>query len=212
MNNIIRLNNEMKDTCKELGYKTVSFNEFKKIHMDESSGRDMAICHITKMERLQNGVIFTFDTGETVTALYDGAVFKNNKKSSYMQGRQRVNNIGGYNANSSTLAEFIIALQSCFIFDTFPATFKNVVVNVLDGSANEETSDKLGCKIDCSLENIEWTTMSRNSRHGQIVKKLRKNNCISYKFSSWDDQLLNISKCHDFDTLKLNIIMNHIIR
>lgn len=212
MNNLKRLNNELKRTCKELGYKVVSFEEFKRIHSCESSGRDMAICHITNVDKLHNGVVFTFDSGDTVTALSNGSVFKNRQKPSYMQGRQRINNIGGYNSNSSTYAEFIIALQSCFIFDTFPTTFKNVVGNVMNGSAVSETADKLVTNINCSLDNIEWTTMSRNSKHGQLVKKLIKNNCISYKFSSWDDELMRLANTKDWDTVKMNLIMRQDIR
>ena len=212
MDNLERLDLEMRDTARELGYDLVTFEEFKKLHSNDTSGRDMAICHITAVEKLPNGARFTFDNGDTVSAFYNGVVFKNKAKASYMNGRCRVNNIGGYNVNSSMFAEFFIALQSCFYFDNFPESFKDVVSNVKSAVANDETAEKLGAKVNTSLCNVEWTTKSRNSKHAQVVKKILKNNGIAYKFSSWDEEIMELAKKRDWFTLKINLIMKQSIR
>lgn len=198
--------------CNELGYNTVNFETFKKLHKDDTEGRDLLISNIKEVNVFDNGITVTFNNDKKITALSNGVIYKGKyvvgKKAKYDGGRARVVGLGEYKLNTSIYSEFIWGIAACYLNDVFSESFDGLVVNVMDGTGNQWTAYKLGGIVNCHPSNLEWTTKERNSKHGQIIKKLMNNKCKAYKFSSWDDDILNASNNGDWFNIKMKLIMN----
>ena len=68
-------------------------------------------------------------------------------------------------------------------------SYKGWEANVMDGSGNRETAEKLGIKQNYSPENLEWCLKHDNAVHGNMIKKLSKITGKVYRFSANDRNL-----------------------
>lgn len=197
--------------CAEMKYRVIDFDTFKKIHQNETEGRDMLIANIREVQVFNVGVTITFNNDKKITALNNGLVYKghyrNNPSITFDKGRARVVGLGKYKLNTSIYSEFIWGIAGCYLNDKFPESVEGLVVNVMDGTGNAWTANKLKSVVNCHPSNLEWTTEERNSSHGQIIKKLMKKNCKAYRFSSWDDEILKAAKEKDWYSVKMQLAM-----
>lgn len=184
----------------------VSVGAFKDMHKHEKvGGLDKFIASIATVERLEDGYSITMEDGHNLRVRSDGQFSKDNKEWTYSYQnntsisrydtdsirvsvkRPRVVNFGGY--NSSLYIEKVYGICEQWLSGVLPKTFKNWQVNVMDGSGNLVTCEKLGIKYNISVDNIEWCLQSENSWFGRKIEYIAKVTGGVYRFSCMDAYL-----------------------
>ena len=198
-----------------LRYKVMKFKDFKKMygHCNCWESLNGAIAHIEAVERDTYGYKFTFESGDTLRVYFTGHFQKNNmnpvRNIDNRSGRVRINQFNGF--NTSMFPEKAIGIAELILNDELPHTFDGLAVNVMDGSGNDLTAWQLGIIYDVHPENLEWTLIRRNTRHGQAIKKLAEITGHVYKFSANDDVIydaLDVKK-HQHNWIRHYMLMNY---
>lgn len=196
------LNQSLADETK---IKTVSFAEYKNLHMHKGTKLERMVAHISSVTRLTDGYEFNIsgykNTDKIVKIKYDGRISVNNSTFEYLldnsTGHYRINHNG-----NTVVVEKLIGICECILNDELPVSFKGLCVNCKNGCGNVFTADELGIPSDYSLSNLEWTMIYRNSTHGKYIKRI----CVStgkiYKYSANDDKLFQICALKNTEILK----------
>lgn len=90
------------------------------------------------------------------------------------------------------LLERFVAICVDIVNDTMPSSYKGWCANVMDGSGSIYTACKLGVPMNLHPENLEWCFPSENTKHGQLILKLKEKTGHVYSFSAFDVSLFNI--------------------
>jgi hypothetical protein len=190
---MLGIKNLNKTIKREARVDVVTVDEFRKLHENTPTTKiDGVVRAIVDVQKLVNGYFVTFSTGDTVQVTYDGAFGKNGEipyeRFDAQTGRSRVKVL---RYNSSLYAEKLIGICDAWLNNELPSTFRGLVVNVMDGTANLYTANKLGLKPNFHEDNLEWTTQGRNTWHGKhILKIASKTKCV-YKYSANDQALID---------------------
>lgn len=208
------LNNSI---SQDLKIETVTFKQFKELHKnDDSMTFDSFVARISKVERIENGFEMHFVNGRWARIWYDGTMQKNEYKpvKHYDKGRIRMNQIDGY-YNSSVCPEKLIGICDCILEDTLPSKFdlgngQSLVVNIMDGTGNLETSMELGVQMDLHENNLEWTTNKHNfCIHGRNIKRLFRMTKHVYRFSANDKYLFDAVALNNVEKVKAHLEANY---
>lgn len=185
--------------------------QFKLLHKNTPSSKiDGLVRRIESVEKLTDGYKISFDSGDTLAVRYDGAINKNGTGYKFnIDAHTGHNRIKVLNYNSSLYPEKIIGICDAVLKDCLPISFKGLVVNSMDGSGSFITADKLGIKPCFIPENLEWTTISRNSWHGTKILKIAEKVNAVYRFSANDQALIDAWDTKNKLWLKHYMLMNY---
>lgn len=183
---------------KEARVKVVNRQQYRQIHKNTPTTKiDGVVRAIDNIEKNIDGYTVYFCTGDSVKVTYDGYFGKNGEtpyeRFDYTTGRSRVKVL---RYNSSLYAEKLIGICDAWLNDELPESFKGLVVNSMDGSANLYTARELGLTPDFHKYNLEWTTQGRNSWHGSHIKRIAEKTKSVYRFSANDQALIDAWDTH----------------
>lgn len=209
MNTIKQLNKTLEADAR---IKVVTVNQFKMMHKNTPSSKiDGLVRRIESVEKLLDGYKITFDSGDTLAVRYDGAINKNETGYKFnIDAHTGHNRIKILNYNASLYPEKIIGICDAYLKDCLPASFKGLVVNSMDGSGSFITADKLGIIPDFREINLEWTTISRNSSHGNKILKIAEKIEAVYRYSANDKVINDAWDTHSKMWLKHYMMNNYI--
>ena len=203
--------------AQELKIEIVTFKQFKELHKnDDPMTFDSLVTRISKVERIENGYEMHFVNGRWVKVWYDGTIQRNGYKpvKNYDKGRIRMAHIDGC-LNSSVYPEKLIGVCDCILEDTLPSKFdlgnnQSLVVNIMDGTGNLETSMELGVQMDLHENNLEWTTSKHNfCLHGRNIKRLFRMTKHVYRFSANDKYLFDAIALNNVEKVKAHLEANY---
>ena len=196
----------------------LSHEEFKQRILKPLNGYsptilEQVVAKITKCENIGDG--YRFEVSKTkkkkiIEVHTNGRIFINqNRYDEHFDsnsGRYRYNLHG-----SSVYVEKLIGIGYLFEINEFPSSLGNLVVNVMDCSANYNTAEQLGIKQDFSLDNLEFTLNTRNSSHGKLCTALFKRIGKVYRTSANDLELIQAIQLKD-DKYIINYLDEHCVR
>lgn len=170
----------------------LTVEEFRTIHKNTPSTKlEGIVRRISSIDKIIDGYVIHFDNDvEIITVKYDGSFAKKGQKCTQRfdakTGRSRVNIL---NYNSSLYCEKLIGICDAWLHNELPINFRGLTVNVMDGTGCLYTAQRLGLDPNFHEENLEWTTLSRNSWHGNKIMKLAALTGKAYRFSANDNNL-----------------------
>ena len=88
--------------------------------------------------------------------------------------------------------ERFVAICVDIVRGIMPDSYDGWNANVMDGSGSICTACKLGIPMNLHPDNIEWCFPSENTKHGQLILKLKEKTGHVYSFSAFDVSLFNI--------------------
>ena len=198
---------------KGLRVKILTMNEFRVEHViSEKKDLDYVVAHIGNVIKHEHGYKIIFKNRTSLMVFYDGHFQKNNDKPirHLNKGRVRINNIGNYGYNASITPEKIIGICDCILRNELPSSFKNLVVNVMDGSGSDKTCEELGLKYNIHEENLEWTNSDRNFiYHGRAISKIYKKLGKVYRFSANDSNIFDAIATNNYKWVDHYLMMNY---
>ena len=98
--------------------------------------------------------------------------------------------------------ERLVAICDDFTANCVATDYDSLVANIMDGSGSVYTAKELCIPMNFSPDNIEWTTPQENGRHGYMIRELYKITGHVYRFSAYDNYLVDLYKQKKFKKLK----------
>ena len=152
---------------------------------------------VDHVERFEDHVEVFFKNKRKINAFFDGHYEKydinGNKRSTGGVGTPRGIDNGRVKISidgMNILLERLILIACDIHADKVAVSYKGLEANVLDGSGNVDTAERLMIKPNFSPDNLEWCLKSDNVRHSHMIKKLLKKTGIVYRFSALDNSLV----------------------
>lgn len=105
------------------------------------------------------------------------------------------------NGNMITF-ERLVAICVDFHHNCVAADYNGLLANMKDGSGSKDTADELGIPMNFHPDNIEWTTSKENGSHGYLIRELYEITGHVYRFSAYDDNLMQLQKSGQIENLK----------
>lgn len=195
----------------------VSFQQFKQYHKQLPMGRtatfERVVAEINSVIVGKRACIIYFDNSASIIIYYDGYYERFNSKGRLQStgGTRTMNGINYSNFHLQVsvygrliLLERLIAVSVDISNNTMPLYYDDILANVMDGTGSLKTAAKFDCAPNFEPNNIEWCSISANSSHGWLSKKLFTITKHVYRFSAEDVLLKNIVQSQ-----KYHIIMNY---
>ena len=98
--------------------------------------------------------------------------------------------------------ERLVAICVDFHHNCVAADYNGLLANMKDGSGSKDTADELGIPMNFHPDNIEWTTSKENGSHGYLIRELYEITGHVYRFSAYDDNLMQLQKSGQIENLK----------
>ena len=98
--------------------------------------------------------------------------------------------------------ERLVAICTDFTNNCVATDYCKLEANVMDGSGSIYTAYELEIPMNFHPDNIEWTTPQENGRHGYMIRELYKITGHVYRFSAYDNYLVDLYKQKKFKKLK----------
>lgn len=150
----------------------VTHQQYQIIHRNNhrSSKFERFVADVKNVNTLNGGYKFTMNNGKTIEAYFNGEIVVNGKHSNHIDYNTGITRISQNNSN--ILLEKLLLTAKAILENELPVSFKNIEVNVMDGTGNLYTALKMGLCQNFKLNNLEWTLHSLNSTHGQYIIEL----------------------------------------
>lgn len=98
--------------------------------------------------------------------------------------------------------ERLVAICTDFTDNCVATDYCKLEANVMDGSGSIYTAYELEIPMNFHPDNIEWSTPQENGRHGYMIRELYKITGHVYRFSAYDNYLVDLYKQKKFKKLK----------
>lgn len=202
---------------KEAQKQLVTFEEFKNLHkgIKTEGGKPTAeaiIASITEVVSLTDGYKIIFESGKELTLRFNGTSVTFTGGKNYRGGvllsditKSRNMDRGHLRYvldNQSFLFERLIGICHCIDNDIMPIDFRGLAVNVMDGTGNMYTAQKLGLMPNFNITNLEWTLKDDNLVAGRKITGLVQRTGSVWSFSANDIALKQIYQTKDNDAIK----------
>ncbi len=173
---------------------------------------DNVISSIKQVLKFPNYYIINWKNGGSLILYFNGRYEKYNcnGKLAHRGGVDSKNDTGFYenghillfiNGNAISF-ERLIAICTDFTDNCVATDYCKLEANVMDGSGSIYTAYELEIPMNFHPDNIEWTTPQENGRHGYMIRELYKITGHVYRFSAYDNYLVDLYKQKKFKKLK----------
>ncbi len=195
--------------------KTTATARGAQIQIDAKSDKnttDIVISSIGQVLRCTNYYKIKFKNGSSLILYFNGRYEKYycNGKLASKDGVGSKNNAGfvenghiflSINGNMMSF-ERLVAICDDFTANRVATDYDNLSANVMDGSGSVYTAIELGIPMNFHPDNIEWTTSKENGSHGYLIRELYEITGHVYRFSAYDDDLMQLQKSGQIENLK----------
>ncbi|WP_370769209.1 hypothetical protein [Ruminococcus callidus] len=173
---------------------------------------DNVISSIKQVLKFPNYYIINWKNGGSLILYFNGRYEKYNcnGKLAHRGGVDSKNGTGFYenghillfiNGNAISF-ERLVAICTDFTNNCVAADYCKLEANVMDGSGSIYTAYELEIPMNFHPDNIEWSTPQENGRHGYMIRELYKITGHVYRFSAYDNYLVDLYKQKKFKKLK----------
>lgn len=173
---------------------------------------DNVISSIKQVLKFPNYYIINWKNGGSLILYFNGRYEKYNcnGKLAHRGGVDSKNGTGFYenghillfiNGNAISF-ERLVAICTDFTDNCVATDYCKLEANVMDGSGSIYTAYELEIPMNFHPDNIEWTTPQENGRHGYMIRELYKITGHVYRFSAYDNYLVDLYKQKKFKKLK----------
>lgn len=173
---------------------------------------DNVISLIKQVLKFPDYYIINWKNGSSLKLYFNGRYekYKRNGKLASKGGVGSRNN-NGFNENGhiapfingNTISiERLVAICVDFTTNCVATDYNALEANVMDGSGVVYTAAELGIPMNFHPDNIEWTTPQENGLHGYMIRELYKITGHVYRFSAYDNYLVDLYKQKKFKKLK----------
>ena len=153
------------------------------------------IGHIDKVEVMPQipgcsfGYDIMMDNGDSIMILDDGTLVKRSKGNRCFTGAGETNSghlrtTVSYPRQTSIFLERLMLIAHCIYNDCLPSSLDGVSCNVKDSSGS--VANEFGAEYNISPDNLEFCTVSMNSKAYQTAKKLYELTGRLYRISAYD--------------------------